>query len=212
MPSLLLSSLSKKKNRPLHTWLLEYHKQQEKFPYNARACIFDEGLDCYIPIVPTVMWKGWSYESQSNLKEVTAFIEKANKWKPFHGKQLEPIFKWCKQQKVKINDDKVILYKAIYSGFKSGYGFSYRPGTTPIAPDWDGGQEECGFGLHFCASISGCFEFCETPAKFMACPVRLSDIRPPHLLDLYPNKIKARGCCDPIWEFGRYDPRNNCIT
>jgi hypothetical protein len=36
--------------------------------------------------------------------------------------------------------------------------------------------------------------------KFVACPVRLKDIRKPHSTDEYPEKVKARGCCGPVWE------------
>ena len=55
---------------------------------------------------------------------------------------------WCAHYDVEINDDVATLYKAVDAEFKSYHGMSYLPGTQPQAPDWDGGEEECGGGIH----------------------------------------------------------------
>ncbi len=38
----------------------------------------------------------------------------------------------------------------------------------------------------------------------MACPVNINDIRVPNEHDNYPDKVKAKGCCSPIWEVNIY--------
>lgn len=107
---------------------------------------------------------------------------------------------WCDYNGVEVVDGVAILYKALDENYKSGYGAEYRPGTIPIAPDWDGGRKECGGGYHFCASPRIARDrFNNKATKFSACPVALADcatITNPE----YRDKIKAQGCCAPIWE------------
>lgn len=76
--------------------------------------------------------------------------------------------------------------------------------TTVEAPDWDGGHAECGGGLHFSPHPALALEFDSSATRFIACPVALADIRPPHATDGYPAKIKARRLCGPIVEVDRY--------
>ncbi len=96
-------------------------------------------------------------------------------------------------------DGVLVLYKAVSDDYRSGYDFEYKPGSMPVAPDWDGGDAECGGGLHFCASPMEAMAYHSEATRFMACPVALDDLAVvPN--PAYPNKIKARGCCAPIWE------------
>ena len=96
-----------------------------------------------------------------------------------------------------------MLYKALNANCSSGYGFDYTPGTVPAAPDWDGGKAECGGGLHFCSSPLHALAFFSDATRFMACPVRLKDIVV-HKDAQYPTKVKAKGCCGPVYEVDRY--------
>ena len=106
---------------------------------------------------------------------------------------------WCDFYGVEVKDGVATLYKALDGEFESGYGFSYTPGTIPDAPDWDGGARECGGGLHFSPRPFLALQFASRAERFVACPVRLSDIAV-HPDPMYPNKVKAKGCCGPVWE------------
>ena len=108
--------------------------------------------------------------------------------------------KWLDYYGVEQKKGAVVLYKAISVEYKSGYGFEYKPGSIPVAPDWDGGENECGGGLHFCPSPYMAKSFFDTATRFMACPIKVKDLRKPAINDQYPTKIKARCCCAPIWE------------
>ena len=92
-----------------------------------------------------------------------------------------------------------LVYKAVNDDFSSPYGTSYAPGTVPVAPDWDGGIRECGGGLHFSPTPAHALSFHSDAKRFLACPVALSDISV-HKDAAYPEKIKARGCCMPVYE------------
>ena len=106
---------------------------------------------------------------------------------------------WCEFYGVVVVDGVATLFKAVRDDYRSGRGFLYAPGSTPEAPDWDGGKEECGGGLHFCGSPHEAKGFDYGATRFMACPVRLSDIAVHQDAD-YPHKVKARGCCAPVYE------------
>ena len=97
-----------------------------------------------------------------------------------------------------------LLYKGVNESFQSSREYSYQPGTTPVADDWDDGQEECGGGLHFCAAPAETLLFISgggsIETRFLACPVALDDIRNPKPTDRFPNKVKARGLIAPCWE------------
>jgi hypothetical protein len=111
------------------------------------------------------------------------------------------VLQWCSFYGLKAHEGKVTLFKAVTAEFKSNHnGFSYIPGTTPTAPDWDGGREECGGGLHFSPHAFMALKFHNAATKFLACPVRLKDIRTPRSDDKYPEKVKAKGCCGSVWE------------
>jgi hypothetical protein len=93
----------------------------------------------------------------------------------------------------------VILYKAVGDDCRSEYGTSYAPGETPSAADWDGGKAECGGGLHFCPSPALALTFNRAATRFIACPVKVSEIAF-HQDAAYPTKVKAPRVCAPVWE------------
>jgi hypothetical protein len=115
--------------------------------------------------------------------------------------QLKTAKEWCRRYGIKVKDGIALLYKSIDSNYKSARGGDYTPKSTPVANDWDGGKKECGGGLHFSPVPSAALEFYNKPNnRFVACPVALKDMRHPKSTDQYPNKIKAKGCCGPVWE------------
>ena len=106
---------------------------------------------------------------------------------------------WCDYYGVSVTDSIAILYKGLNADFVSMWGLSYVPGSAPVAPDWDGGEQECGKGLHFSPNPRMTLEFVENAKKFVACPVALSDMAV-QVGGLYPQKVKARACCGPVYE------------
>ncbi|MEN6532151.1 MAG: hypothetical protein ABFD89_00715 [Bryobacteraceae bacterium] len=122
------------------------------------------------------------------------------------GKQTRVVIRtpkdWCEYYGVKVVRGIATLYKALDADYKSPRAFAYLPGTTPAAPDWDGGKAECGGGLHFSPSPAMALEFYPGAVKFAACPVRLKDIAI-HPDGDYPRKCKASGICKPIYEVDR---------
>ena len=108
---------------------------------------------------------------------------------------------WCAYYGVPIRDGVVTLFKAVGDDFYTvgNYRFAYLPGTTPVAPDWDGGKAECGGGLHFSPRPRAALKFAREATRFVACPVAVSDLAV-HPNGNYPEKVKAKGCCAPVWE------------
>jgi hypothetical protein len=97
------------------------------------------------------------------------------------------------------SEEVVTLYKGVDNEYRSSRNFAYVPGTVPIAPDWDGGEAECGGGLHFSPQPFMTLQFAPGATKFVACPVALRDIvvrENPQ----YPTKVKARKCCGLVYE------------
>ena len=106
---------------------------------------------------------------------------------------------WCDFYGVKVKSGIAVLYKALRDDYKSSHGFEYKPGSTPAAPDWDGGNVECGGGLHFSPSPAHALEFDPEATKFMACPVLLKEIKV-HKNAAYPQKVKAPRVYKPCYE------------
>ena len=114
---------------------------------------------------------------------------------------------WCERYGVHIPKAKnpvVTLFKVVDKDFRSPHGFDYTPGTTPVAPDWDGGVTECGYGLHFSPAPFMAERFADSDwwphnLRYVACPVRLAVIAV-HADASYPDKVKAKGCCKPVYE------------
>jgi len=105
---------------------------------------------------------------------------------------------WCAHWGVKVEKKVAILFKGVNEKYMSERGGNYTPNTTPAAFDWDGGVKECGGGLHFSPTPAMTRQFCD-PKKFLACPVNLNDIAVHKDADC-PEKVKAKGCCAPVWE------------
>jgi hypothetical protein len=128
------------------------------------------------------------------------------------GKQTKiPLIKtakqWCEYYGVEVKGGIVVLFKGVDDDYSTCHArenkISYKPGATPVAPDWDGGKRECGGGLHFCPHPLATLTFNETAKHFIACPIRLKDIVV-HYPANYPTKIKAKGCAGPVYEVDRY--------
>jgi hypothetical protein len=110
---------------------------------------------------------------------------------------------WCEFYGVKVVRGIVTLFKAVDDKFNSKHGMCYAPGTTPKAPDWDGGRAECGGGLHFSPSPLAAKMFDSSATRYVACPVKVSEIfLHPH--PDYPEKVKAPRVCAAIWECDCY--------
>ena len=101
---------------------------------------------------------------------------------------------WLKSVGAKVSRGKAILYKRTGPEFETQYGIRYVPGTGVEAPDWDGGNHECGGGLHFCGDPAACDLFRDKEGdRYVACEVVVADIVV-HARPDYPDKIKARRC------------------
>jgi hypothetical protein len=114
--------------------------------------------------------------------------------------------KWCDFHGVKVHAGVAILFKAVTQQYKppchQGSTVVYTPGTTPVAPDWDGGNRECGGGLHFSPNIPATRKFHSDNPRWVACPVALEGLCV-HPNGDHPDKVKARGCAAPVWEVDR---------
>jgi hypothetical protein len=111
--------------------------------------------------------------------------------------------KWCAYYGVTVKRGVATLFKALDSNFGASHGMTYTPGSEPTAPDWDGGVKECGGGLHFSPTPGHALEFALEAKRFVACPVKLTDIVI-HPNGTYPQKIKAPGVCGPVVEVDRF--------
>ncbi|MGH3370869.1 MAG: hypothetical protein ACRDPR_12800, partial [Nocardioidaceae bacterium] len=106
---------------------------------------------------------------------------------------------WCAYYGVAVEDGVATLYKAVDDEFGSYHGTSYLPGTEPAAGDWDGGEKECGGGLHFSPLPTLALPHPDDVMRFVACPVRLDDMAV-HPNGNYPSTAKARQVCAPVYE------------
>jgi hypothetical protein len=108
---------------------------------------------------------------------------------------------WCDYYGVTVKNGMALLYKGVEKEYRSAhkYSFQYLPGAIPEAPDWDGGKQECGKGLHFSPHPKMTKEFITNPAHYLGCWVRLSEIAI-HMDGSYPQKCKAKRVCRPIFE------------
>ena len=113
---------------------------------------------------------------------------------------IETAEAWCEWYGATVADGVATLYKAVGDDYHSPHGVNYSPGLTPAAADWDGGERECGGGLHFSPHPLMALGFHNSATRFVACQVRLSDMRPPSVSEEYPEKIKAARCCAPCVE------------
>jgi hypothetical protein len=114
-------------------------------------------------------------------------------------KNPSDVGEWLEYFDVRVTRGVAILYKAVGDDFKSAYGTSYAPGSTPSAADWDGGKAECGGGLHFCPCPVLALTFNQDATRFVGCPVRVDEIAFRKNAS-YPTKVKAPRVCAPVWE------------
>ncbi|MFT4076448.1 MAG: hypothetical protein QM647_13060, partial [Asticcacaulis sp.] len=106
---------------------------------------------------------------------------------------------WCDYYGARVVDGVAILYKAVDAQFKSHWGGDYTPGLTPSVDKFRA-EPECGPGaLYFSPTPRHTHQFVTNPEKYVACPVRLEDIVT-HPTGSYPAKVKAKGCCAPVYE------------
>jgi hypothetical protein len=114
---------------------------------------------------------------------------------------------WCDYYGIESDaEGTVLLFKALDANFlTNSYRFAYVPGTTPSAPDWDGGEMECSGGLHFSPSPLHAQKFFPKATKFCACRLLLSEIVT-HPDGQYPEKVKAPRVLE-IFEVDQYDKR-----
>ena len=103
---------------------------------------------------------------------------------------------WLENYALKPAKGIVVLYKGVDANYNSEHGTNYAPGSTPSASDWDGGKRECGGGLHFSPAPAMALKFTNAK-KFVACPVKVSEIRHPKKDDAYPDKVKAQRVVKP---------------
>jgi len=103
---------------------------------------------------------------------------------------------WCEFHGVEVVDGVATLYKAVGDNYASSHGMAYPPGSTRAAPDWDGGQLECGGGLHFSPRPSAALQFAYGAKRYVGCPVRLDEIVV-HPDGSYPEKVKAPRVVEP---------------
>lgn len=106
---------------------------------------------------------------------------------------------WCEDFGVEVSRGTAYLFKGLQADFTSPHNLSYAPGTTPVAPDWDGGTRECGGGLHFSPHPTLTHRYIDDPKHYVRCPVKLTDIAV-HVRADYPDKVKAPKCCGPVEE------------
>ena len=112
---------------------------------------------------------------------------------------------WCEHHGVDVVDGVATLFKAVQDDWRGPHKTQvvYRPGMTPAAPDWDGGKQECGRGLHFAPTPWQAITWCDDWAHIVACPVRVSDIAAHGFDAQFPDKAKARAVAEPIYEVDR---------
>ena len=151
----------------------------------------------------------WAYDSASVWAGKSVAVHKhSTKAKIVGGVVIKPYRPttakaWCKEYHVEVVAGVATVYKAVRENYQSSLGGDYTPGTVPVAHDWDGGEAECGGGLHFSPTPMMALDFDPQATRFMECRIALKDMRTPKAGDEYPHKCKARGCCKPVRECDR---------
>ena len=130
--------------------------------------------------------------------------QNGQEWCEFYGVEIR---KGGNLSRKLAGQDVAILYKAVGEKFHTRNGVHYTPGTAPEAPDWDGGEAECGGGLHFSPHPKLAREFFRGAPHFVACPVLVEEIAV-HPEPSMPEKVKAPRVCAPCWEI---DLKGNAI-
>ncbi len=106
---------------------------------------------------------------------------------------------WCDYYGVPVVDGVIILFKAVGKDYRSSRGGDYTPGTVPSVETFRP-EPECAAGaLYFSPTTRHTHTFVSNPDRYVACPVNLADIVT-HPNGDYPAKVKAKGCCAPVYE------------
>ena len=100
---------------------------------------------------------------------------------------------WLATYHIPIKQGLVILYKTVATDFSTRHAIKYLPGTTVIAPDWSEENIECGNGLHFSPCSMAAEQFRDSK-KYVACQVKVADIRTYQGYPQYVDKIRAKQC------------------
>ncbi|UOF77773.1 hypothetical protein [Caudoviricetes sp.] len=144
----------------------------------------------------------WGKATAKLAEKCHAFVHSKNA-KVDGGTQTAAILEtpedWCEYNGVEVKDGIAIVYKALHEDFSSNHdrSFFYLPNTTPVANKFD--KNECSYGLHFCASPKIARGFLVDAKKFMACPVKVSEMLV-FFEGLYPEKCKVPRLAAPCWE------------
>jgi hypothetical protein len=117
--------------------------------------------------------------------------------------EIATMKEWCKFYGIEIKRGVAVVFKAVDDDYSTdnarSKGIFYTPGTKPVAPDWDGGKQECGGGLHFSPTPGHALDFNPQAKHFVACPVKVAGVKIVKNPER-PSKIKAKGVCAPCWE------------
>ncbi|PAL23575.1 hypothetical protein [Sphingopyxis sp. GW247-27LB] len=116
--------------------------------------------------------------------------------------KLETPQDWCDFYGVRVEDGCAIVYKAVGEGYRSKWGTTYEPGSTPIDHQWNGRKEECsvGGGLNFSPTPRHTHQFVSNPRHYLECRVRLDENFAVHFGGQYPEKICHKEVAVPLVE------------
>jgi len=120
---------------------------------------------------------------------------------------------WLSRFAINTEKDKVILYKGVDENYKTQTGTSmetsYKINSLVTCPDWSEDNIECGNGLHFCHHPMCCEQF-QAVKHYLACSIKISDIRVYNGIPQYPDKIRAKAC-KVLYEVDRWGNKINQI-
>jgi len=118
----------------------------------------------------------------------------------FYPNKQTDVNGWLKRWGVKIKAGSVILYKATGKDYVTRNDVAFVPHTHVVAPDWEDREDiECGSGLHFCPHPTACKQFRGEIEHYVACKVKVEDLRAFNSMPNYPDKIRGKQC-DVLYE------------
>ena len=82
---------------------------------------------------------------------------------------------WFDYHGVNATDGHVVLYKAVDDQLRSGRGMPYPLGEVVEALDWSP-VDECGGGLHLCATAHHATAYFPSASRWLACRVAVADL------------------------------------
>jgi hypothetical protein len=84
---------------------------------------------------------------------------------------------WCEYHGVEVKRGIATVYKAVNDQWTTDRGTDYSPGSKPSCDDFTD-EDCCGGGLHFGPTPAHALAYLDSATKFLACGVRVSEIRP----------------------------------